>query len=99
MLARQNLSRRHEGYLVAVMHHHHRSHSGHNGFARTDIAFNETIHRMLLLHMKINLIDGFVLVISELEWQMGYEIFGDFFFKWHSWRVLVHNFVLVHEAG
>ena len=62
MLLRQNCGGHEHGDLFAGHHRLERRADGHLGFAETDVAADQPIHRLRPLHIAFGVVDGFFLI-------------------------------------
>ena len=69
MLVRQDLRRRHDTCLVAVVDHQQRNHQCHQGLPRTYIALQQPIHLLAGLHVGVYLFDHAFLRVRQFERQ------------------------------
>ena len=77
VLLGENLGRRHERYLEAVLHGDERRHQRDDGLAGTDVALQQPVHRMRALHVADDLADDLLLVAGQLERQHAARRFAD----------------------
>ena len=69
MLLGQNLRGRHERGLIASLYGQQHRRDGDHGFSRTDVALQQTIHRMICREIALDFRDDFLLRPSEFEWK------------------------------
>ena len=69
MLLRQDLGRRHEGHLEAVLHRDERRQQRDDRLAGADVALQQPVHRLRPLHVVDDLADRLLLVARQLERQ------------------------------
>ena len=74
MLLRQHGSRHQHSDLFTVHHRLESRSDGYLGLAETDVAANEPIHRLWLLHVPLGRLDGSPLVRCFLEWKRPFEL-------------------------
>ena len=71
VLLGQDLGRRHERDLIAVLHGHHRGQQRDDRLAGADIALQQPLHRPCLLHVGDDLGQRLTLTVGQLERQHG----------------------------
>ena len=69
MLLRQNLGRRHERHLQAVLHRDERRQQRHDRLARADVALQQPVHRLRPLHVVDDLLQRAALPFGQPERQ------------------------------
>ena len=74
----QDLGWRHEGNLEAVLHRHDCGDQRDDGLARSDIALEQTVHRLRPLHVFDDLGNHLLLIAGELERQHAARGLADF---------------------
>jgi hypothetical protein len=69
MLLGENLSRRHERHLEAILHRDQGGHQRDDGLAGADVSLQQSIHRLRPLHVVHNFGDYLFLIAGQLERQ------------------------------
>ena len=69
MLVRQNLRRRHDTGLIAVIHRQETAEEGDERLTRTHISLQQTVHLMAGLEVVVYLVDDAFLRTRQVKWQ------------------------------
>ena len=67
MLLGEDFGRRHEGDLPAVLHREERRQQRHDGLARADVALQQPVHRLRLLHVLADVLQRLALAAGEVK--------------------------------
>ena len=73
VLLGQQLGRRHEGHLLAVLHRQQRGEDGHDRLPGSDVALQQPVHRLRLLHVFADVLQRAPLSLRQMERQHAPE--------------------------